>query len=1054
MHSSVNNHDTSTSILSITEIIGIVAVFSFVLYLIFPKKNINHIIEAKGKNTNLSINYLESMLLYYPNNIKLEMILLRNYDYANKREKAFKLINKILSQTKDKKILDKVYKTQYRLLKEEYFETNNNKIMAKAKQKLYDYFEFTKENRDYIYFLAEATQMGFSKLQYISIKGLMKNRPKLVSYKLKKEAFYLASSLGYKKEAKNILLNLIEYPQIDPNLKNYALSILLNQKDYPEAIKLATQLFKNTKNSNKKEGYFNIALYATAINSDNNKTEINKIINLYKNSIKLNSHNIYFILDNLLKIGDIKGASHFAITSFKNSPNLFDENCIDLAIKSMVYNQDLAPALDLALFAENKFNNKKWLDKAIQLSIWQGKMKKIAELNFKGYKKYKDKKYEKYLLEKTTLNSGYEILGEIYKKKLEKDRDYTFIEKIAQYFDYTAKTTQGEKYFIDLYKKDKNKDILKQAIFFSYKNNHYKKGLKLYKKYKAKFGIDKSLQQISIEKLISMKRFKEAYISLKDLEKIEKYDKNLQTLLKKLHIEDKFELYTKLIDLAWIYKDYKYIYKILWKLEKQDKLKENGYSKLILLDKELNQSKKITYLYKKIWQKSHKTTYLIALLYIYSNQKDYKSFQKILKLFTKKEKERLNNDINYLILLANYYINTDQKKLAMNSFKKAFKIDKNSVELHQAYLWFLIDNQFKSYLNDEIRLLKNHPKLRKDIGLPAIVGAMLDKENKIALEWIIPHLQSKSEEYQLLYKELKNIQKRKLENLISNYSPSSKIYTDYKKLSESVTAIEQGVSQRLELYKDITSILSITQYRYKIDNAKNIDDKSIKLNLKNSENNFLWDIAISKHNNTLDNFITTSLNLNYKIDNSIIELNSKYQNKTKHTTQLYVTGLENSLTLTATQILTNRLNFSFLYKKANFKKLRHNTKMDIGNLEQLEVISNYNLRTGYPNIILSNYIINNKYSNNDKKLLPKDFIEFGGQLSIGEASQYKLNREFKPFGSIGFAINNHNSIGTNLQLGVSGGITSRDILNIIFNYTKEVDTVNKPYYEIGVEYKF
>jgi len=197
LYSSVNNHDTSTSILSIGEMIGIVVVFSFLLYLLFPKQDIEHIIETKGKNTNLSINYLESMLLYYPDNIKLEMILLQNYDYENKRKKAFKLINKVLSQTKDKKILDKLYKTEYRLLKEEYFDTKNKNLLPKIKEKLYNYYKFVGDDRDYVYFFAEATQMNFEKLKYISLKGLMRQKPELINYQLEKEAFFLDQLAAY-----------------------------------------------------------------------------------------------------------------------------------------------------------------------------------------------------------------------------------------------------------------------------------------------------------------------------------------------------------------------------------------------------------------------------------------------------------------------------------------------------------------------------------------------------------------------------------------------------------------------------------------------------------------------------------------------------------------------------------------------------------------------------------------------------------------------------------------------------------------------------------------
>ncbi|HHH50917.1 MAG TPA: hypothetical protein ENK76_00905, partial [Campylobacterales bacterium] len=459
MYSSVNNNDTSTSILSIGEIIGIVIVFSFLLYLLFPKQDIEHIIETKGKNTDLSINYLESMLLYYPDNIKLEMILLQNYDYENKRKKAFKLIKKILSQTKDKDILDKVYQTEYRLLKEKFFETKDKTLLPKIKQKLYDYFKFTGENRDYIYFLAEATQMNFKKLKYISLKGLMKQKPELITYQLEKEAFFLASYLKYKDDAQKFLINLTKYPQIGQDLKDNALSTLLDQKEYDKAILLATKLFQNAKDSIAKENYFNIALYATALANpnDNNKTALNELINTYKYSVILDTHNIYFILDNLLKVGDTKGASSFAQESFDMYSERFDENCTDLAIKAMTYNQDLAPALTLALFAEDKFNSSKWLNKAIDLSIWQGKMKYTVELNIKGYRKYKDIKYENYLLDKTTLDNGYNILGEIYRKKVEQG-DYSFIDKVAEYFDYTAQTSQGEEYFLKLLKNHKNRE--------------------------------------------------------------------------------------------------------------------------------------------------------------------------------------------------------------------------------------------------------------------------------------------------------------------------------------------------------------------------------------------------------------------------------------------------------------------------------------------------------------------------------------------------------------------------------------------------------------------
>jgi hypothetical protein len=742
--------------------IGVVIVFSFVLYLLFPKQDIEHIIETKGKNTNLSINYLESMLLYYPDNLKLEMILLQNYDYENKRKKAFKLINKIGSQTKDKNILDKIYQIEYRLLKEEYFNKKDKQLLAKIRQKLYNLFKFRGKDRDYVFFLAEATQMNFKKLKYLSLKGLMKQKPELINYQLEKEAFFLASYLKYKDEAQNFLINLTKYPEIDQDLKDNALSILLNHKEYDKAISLATKLFQNAKDNITKENYFNIALYATALahSKDNNKTALNELINIYKYSVILDTHNISFILDNLLKIGDTKGASSFAQESFDIYSERFDENCTNLAIKGMIYNQDLASALTLALFAEDKFNSNKWLDKAIELSVWQGKMKYAIELNIKGYRKYKNIKYEKYLLDKTTLNNGYKILGEIYKEKV-KNGDYSFIDKVAEYFDYTAKTSQGEEYFVKLLKKHKSREILKQAISFSYKNNSYKKGLKLYYKYKSKYGIDKNLQQSSINKLMALKKFHKAYILTQELETKEKHDKKLIALMKKLKIEDKFHIYTKLMNLGWIYKDYDYIYKLLWKLERLGKLNEDGYSKLITLNQELKDGNKLAYLYQKTWNKTHKINYLMALLYLYMDKKDYKKFKLTRSQLSLKNKKILEKDINYHILLANYYAQTSKIKKASNSFAKALKLDPYNSTTHQAYIWFLIDNRFNKLLKKELLLLRKNPKLQKLVGFPSVVGALQFQKSDLALKWLMPLLNSSdSLEYQVVYADILQLQDR------------------------------------------------------------------------------------------------------------------------------------------------------------------------------------------------------------------------------------------------------------------------------------------------------
>ncbi len=71
----------------------------------YSQKNIDDILKQRGKNANLSINYLESMLLYHPDNIRLKLMLLENYNRADRVDKAFKLIRDIERSTLDREIL-------------------------------------------------------------------------------------------------------------------------------------------------------------------------------------------------------------------------------------------------------------------------------------------------------------------------------------------------------------------------------------------------------------------------------------------------------------------------------------------------------------------------------------------------------------------------------------------------------------------------------------------------------------------------------------------------------------------------------------------------------------------------------------------------------------------------------------------------------------------------------------------------------------------------------------------------------------------------------------
>ena len=104
----------------------------------------------------------------------------------------------------------------------------------------------------------------------------------------------------------------------------------------------------------------------------------------------------------------------------------------------------------------------------------------------------------------------------------------------------------------------------------------------------------------------------------------------------------------------------------------------------------------------------------------------------------------------------------------------------------------------------------------------------------------------------------------------------------------------------------------------------------------------------------------------------------------------------------------------------------------------------------------NSYISQNRYDEVIKNggSLPNDFIEFGSQFSIGSASKDTLHRSWRPFATIGLALNDHNNLGTSLSLGVSGSLKGKDRLNIMFDYSKGIDAISQPYYGVSLGYNF
>ncbi len=1185
LYSSANNFDKSSSILSIKEIIGVVIVFSFVLYLVFPKDDIDKIIEGKSKNRNLSINYLESMLLYYPDSFRIKKILIENYEYTGNLQKALDLNTQLLAKTKDRERLKQLYKSEYLLLKKLYFQKGDHSLFEELKKKLYNYFEFTKGERDYTFFFAESTQLDFTKLKYVSLQGFLKERPELINYDFEKDAFTQALALGYADEAYSYLLHLVEYTEFEESLYEYALGMLIKHKNYRQAKDLATRIFLSKKNKEERIKYFNTALYLTLKNSKDSKRDVSELIDLYQNDVDLKSFDIAFLLKSLLQVGNVKGAAEFSLQAFSKYRDEFDSNLTKVAVQSLTYDKQLLPALKLATYAKKRFKTIEWLDKTIQLSLWQGKMQDVVNLNIEGYRSYGNLKYEHYILNSCTLNNAYGILGEIFKRNVE-NKDYTSVNKLSEYYEYTGEINQAEIYFTALLKKVHNKKIHKEAILFSYKNSHYKKGLALYRVFQKKYGIDKELQNLSIQKLITLKRYKEAYA----------YAKNLK--------EDR-----RLLDLAWLQKDYPYLFKRFWKAEKEKRLAYSNYHKLIQLESALNKGKRVPYLYNVLWKKTKKRVYLTALLYQYLEKEDLKSISKLLKTLSPKERAYFEQNIQYHIVLANYYIKSNNVKSAMNEYKKALNIDKKNASTHQAYLWFLLDNELTNPLKKELMLLEKNPKLQKQVGFPSVITAFKFQKSDLALRWLKPLLKSSDNiEYQVVYADLLELQDRvagakrvrlklfrKLNKMVKKepkllkdkefarvylglvlryktpyakratyfktfkalfskkeflemkigwytYSQNAgmvrylsvknkinlpwlnlylainlgdnqkkqrlleqhkdvlpfrdrvmasldigdragayslafqglddnsrdvelfKIYnnmvnadypkasfsSEYKHLTPTLKGYKNSIDYKWNLYKGLESTAKFTRYNYKENRDNPFLDSSFSLTLKNIDKTFLWDFMIAKHFSQND-YLSTSLDLNYHFDALTIGVKYSYQDKTMQTPSLQKEGLESSIDVTLKKVLTQGIQLTLSYKNSEYLQ---QDGTDIGQSEQFQLSSDYLLRTGYPDIKFNAYINYNRYDEMIKNSLPKNFTELGSQFTIGGSSKNTIHNSWRPFATVGLALNNHHDLGTSASMGFSGSLKGADSLSLMLDYSKGIDAIAKPYYGFHLGYRF
>jgi hypothetical protein len=286
--------------------------------------------------------------------------------------------------------------------------------------------------------------------------------------------------------------------------------------------------------------------------------------------------------------------------------------------------------------------------------------------------------------------------------------------------------------------------------------------------------------------------------------------------------------------------------------------------------------------------------------------------------------------------------------------------------------------------------------------------------------------------------------------MVNSDYPKASFSSGYKHLTPELTVYKNSFAYRWNLYKGLDSTLKFIQYDYKKNSGKSLSDTSLSFSLKNTHKKFLWDFLLAKHS-AQDDFLSASLDLNYHFDGLALGVKSRYHNKTIQTPKLQENGLESSVDVSLRKVLTQRIQVALNYKNSDYTE---QNGRKIGQSEQFQISSDYLLRTGYPDIKFNAYLNYNSYDEVVKNILPKNFTELGSQFSIGSSSQNTIHNSWRPFATLGIAMNNHYDLGTTVSIGLSGSVKGADHLSLMFDYSKGIDAIAKPYYGFHLGYKF
>ncbi len=234
------NNEEELFVISYKELLFIFFVFSFILFALYPKDLLKQQILSQDTDYELSMTYLQNLILKDPKNPSLKMILVKMAIQKGDLDFALGLLEK-LRLVKKKKVSDEATLLTYDVLKRKYFQTDKGEekkeLLAKMRLLFLRIFSLHLYDKDYEKWYEEATFVQLPYARYFFIKQLIKTHPTDLKYL--QDGFYLAQQLHRSEDANRYVDALLRY---DKQQHQYWVMakyyLLMNQKRYSDVAAL------------------------------------------------------------------------------------------------------------------------------------------------------------------------------------------------------------------------------------------------------------------------------------------------------------------------------------------------------------------------------------------------------------------------------------------------------------------------------------------------------------------------------------------------------------------------------------------------------------------------------------------------------------------------------------------------------------------------------------------------------------------------------------------------------------------------------------------------